>query len=104
MSNNNILERILITETPTQLMDDALFHSLADWLNKLIFDDFDKLLTLLYRIDVSEHKLKNMLAEHPGADAGEIIAQLIIDRQLQKIRLKQAMQYDDDTSCEEERW
>jgi hypothetical protein len=104
MSNNNILERILKTETPTQLLDDALFHSLADWLNKLILDDFDKLVTLLYRIDVSEHKLKNMLAEHPGADAGEIIAQLIIDRQIQKIQLKKQMSSEDDKSCEEERW
>jgi hypothetical protein len=40
--------------------------------------------TLLYRIDVDENKLKKILKEQAGTDAAQIIAQLIIEREQQK--------------------
>jgi hypothetical protein len=49
-------------------------------INDLIKEDFSKLVQLLYRIDVSEAKLKNVLKEHPNEDAGKLIAQIVIER------------------------
>ena len=49
-------------------------------INNLIKEDFSKLVQLLYRIDVSEAKLKNVLKEHPHEDAGKLIAQIVIER------------------------
>jgi len=49
-------------------------------INDMIKVDFSKLVQLLYRIDVSEVKLKNILKEHPNEDAGKLIAQIVIER------------------------
>ena len=49
-------------------------------INDLIKEDFSKLVQLLYRIDVSEAKLKNVLKEHPNEDAGKLIALIVIER------------------------
>ena len=51
-----------------------------DW---LVQHDFNRLLSILYRVDVSEKLLKEKLREHPG-EASLIIARLLIERQLQK--------------------
>ena len=58
---------------------------LTTHINDLLLHDFEKLISILYRIDVSENKLRNMLSVHHTEDAAKIIAALIIERQLQKI-------------------
>jgi|HubBroStandDraft_1064217.scaffolds.fasta_scaffold2624105_1 hypothetical protein len=58
---------------------------LADRINTMITTDFNRLISLLYRIDVSETKLKQLLRENTGTDAGLLIARLILERQWQKI-------------------
>lgn len=55
-------------------------------INELIQHDFNKLLTILYRIDVDEDKLKSALRQQPARDAAEIIAELMIARQAGKNR------------------
>lgn len=54
----------------------------------LIHQDFNKLLNILYRIDVDENKLKYALYESV-LPAAETIADLIIERQQQKIRFRE---------------
>src|SRR5690554_7001827 len=54
--------------------------------NELIHRDFSKLLRILYRIDVEEHKLKTALFESP-LPAAETIADLIIERDRKSTRL-----------------
>jgi hypothetical protein len=49
-------------------------------INELIKEDFSKLVQLLYRIDVSEAKLKNILQANPNENAGKLIAQVVIER------------------------
>ena len=54
---------------------------------ELMLKDFTGLLNILYRIDVSEQKLKEALVkgnDHPTS----IINQMIIERQLQKIEIR----------------
>lgn len=66
--------------------NELLFRQLCAYLNELIEKDFNRLVTILYRIDVSEAKVRVALAEAPkDVSAGEIIAQLIIERERQKM-------------------
>lgn len=55
-------------------------EKLIDYLNEFINHDFSKVVQLLYRIDVSEAKLKKVLQENPNEDAAGLIADLIIER------------------------
>lgn len=76
---------------------------LAAWVNDMIQRDFTGLLNLLYRLDINEAKLRKMLDEIQYEDAGKIIAALIIERQLQKIKSKQQFKRADDIP-EEDKW
>ena len=60
-------------------------NHLAITINRLIVEDFEKLVRILYRIDISEEKLSETLKHYQYEDAGFIIARLIIERQLQKV-------------------
>ena len=64
---------------------DELRNLLSGHIHQLINNNFNKLVSILYRIDVSEVKLRQLLQDSPAEDADKIIAELIIDRQLQKI-------------------
>ena len=77
---------------------------LAERLNQLILHDFQKLVHILYRIDVSERKLKYLLQENVGEDAALIMADLIIERQIQKINSRRQTKSSDDSISEEEKW
>lgn len=65
-----------------------LEESLSERLNRLIREDFSGLVRLLYRVDIDEARLKQLLHTGQGTDSGKIIARLIIERQLQKIRTR----------------
>ena len=64
---------------------EALRQKLASWVAELIDRDFNELVRILYRVDINENKLKFLLKEKVGEDAAYIIADLLIERQLQKI-------------------
>lgn len=55
-------------------------EQLSVFINNLIEKDFSRLVQLLYRLDVSEDKLKTVLLENPTGDAGSMIAILIMER------------------------
>jgi hypothetical protein len=81
-----------------------LKEKLSLHINYLIEHNFQKLVSLLYRIDISEPKLKKLLNDHPGTDAGNIIAELIIERQQQKIKSRQQFSRRDNDIDENEKW
>ncbi len=83
---------------------DELQKQLGIYVNELIQTNFQKLIMLLYRIDVSEQKLKQLLQAQPQENAGDIIAALIIERQLQKIKSRQQFRQQTDDFDEEEKW
>jgi hypothetical protein len=83
---------------------EVLRETLAQWINGLISQRFGELVQLLYRIDVNEKKLKFLLEEKVGEDAAYIIADLIIERQLQKAAARKQYQPPPDDESEEERW
>lgn len=57
---------------------------LASKLTQMIDHEFDKFINTLYRIDVNESKVKEILADEPMDKAIELIADLIIHRQMEK--------------------
>ena len=58
-----------------------LLQLLADKINYLIVNDFNKLISILYRADINETKLNIILSENRNEDAGKLIALLFIERQ-----------------------
>ena len=58
---------------------------LTSFINNLLDSDIEGLLSLLYRIDVSEQKVKTILATADQGEMANKIAALIIERQIQKI-------------------
>jgi hypothetical protein len=61
---------------------------LVDKIRQLILKDFDGLLRILYRTDVSEAKIKQTLKDHEEKDAAEIIAELYLQRLIEKYQTK----------------
>ncbi|MEI7471482.1 MAG: hypothetical protein WCJ85_04440 [Chitinophagaceae bacterium] len=98
------LNRSLSKDWSVEISLTELENQLADYVNLLILKDFEKLVALLYRIDVPEQKLKLLLLELANEDAGKIIASLIIERQLQKIKARKEFSKKTDDFEEEEKW
>jgi hypothetical protein len=92
-----------LAPTDTQ---EALETLLADKINAMIQGNFDKLLQLLYRIDINEQRLRRLLVENEGEDAGQIIARLIMERQWEKMESRRQFRQDKttDENDGEERW
>lgn len=78
-------------------------QALATYINELLLNDFNQLVQLLYRIDVDEKKLKQLLQQHPTTDAAELISDLLIERQLQKQKLRASFRSNESNS-DEEKW
>jgi hypothetical protein len=106
--DNTELIRLLNKELPVEIGEQRAYaeiHAqLSAYINKLIKNDFDKLIVYLYRIDVNEEKLKSLLQQNPDEDAGNIIATLIIERQQQKIKSRQQFNQRGNDFEEEEKW
>lgn len=65
---------------------EELREKLANYLNHLMSTDFNKLISILYRIDIAQEKAMTALAENAEKEtSGATLARLIIERQLEKI-------------------
>jgi hypothetical protein len=78
-------------------------EELAIEINHLIVNDFAALVQILYRLDVSDHKMKAVLSAHPQEDAGKLIAALILERLKQREEMKSKFPPKEDIP-EEDRW
>ncbi len=94
----------LALELPGRLSLTELKEQLTQYINHLINTDFEKLIFCLYRIDVHEARMKQLLQAQEGENAAALIAQLIIDRQLQKIKSRAAFTAPAPDESSEERW
>jgi len=84
---------------------DELKNLLSGHIHHLINNNFNKLVGILYRIDVSETKLRELLEDKHAEDAGIIIAELIIERQIQKIQSRENYRTKGENSIDEnEKW
>lgn len=103
----NSLEKVFYVDEIDLLKNDDFLCQLSAEINQMILTNFESLVQLLYRIDVSEMKLKSILKEQPNEDAGRIIALLIIERQIKKIKFRKETNQDyqnTDNETDPERW
>ena len=77
---------------------------LADKINDLLKTGLQKLISILYRLDINETKLRKLLHDNPETDAGVLIADLIIERQVQKIESRRQFNQRDNDIDENEKW
>ena len=98
-----LLRQSLEIDLPENISFDLLKELLSSHINFLIQSDFQKLVSILYRVDVNESKLKHLLKENQGFDAVNIITDLIIERELQKIRSRQEYRNNENIS-DDEKW
>ena len=99
----------MLEEVSKELELTVKYHSitkqeLIEKINDLINTDFQKLVSILYRMDVSEKKLNQLLNENAGTNAALIIADLMIERQAEKIRSRQQFNKRDENISDDEKW
>jgi hypothetical protein len=108
MDNAALIKETLEKETGIVFQDipslESLQIALTVHINDLIVNNFEKLIYILYRIDISEKLIKQLLQEATDTSAGETIAKAIIERQLHKITLRQTFTQPSDIDCDEEKW
>jgi hypothetical protein len=106
MKEAHSIEQLLlqIRDVPLLKEDSDIRNQLIDGINHLIGQDFNKLVLILYRVDVSEKKLRQILAESPQTDAAILIADLLIQRQLEKIRSREKFRKDEKDIPEDDKW
>ena len=107
MENSELIQQVnkeLAIALPEIISIAELQSQLAIHINYLILHHFEQLVSLLYRIDVSETKIKSLLQNQADENAGNLIATLIIERQLQKIKTRKQFSKKDDEFDSEEKW
>lgn len=70
---------------PDRFTLEDLEKTLAEQIEMLVERNFQQFVLLLYQVDVSEKKVKAILASQSYPDVYRSIARLIIDRQTEKI-------------------
>lgn len=99
------LELQVITGIPaiTGTTHESLKKALSEKVNSLINEDFPALVQLLYRMDIPEQRLRMLLEGKRDENAADIIAEMMIERQLQKIEVRKSFRKENDVS-ENESW
>jgi hypothetical protein len=98
------INRSLEIQLPETISAEELQKRLTEYFNHLIQADFPKLISILYRLDISETRLKQMLKETPNQYAGQIIAGLVIERQRQKAETRKQYHKPDSADTDPEKW
>ena len=99
-----LLNKELAIQASDTMSEEEIVKIVKQKVNELLQTDFNALLTLLYRIDVNEEKLKWLLETNRDKDAADIISGLIIERQLQKIKSRKAFKTNSNNISEEDKW
>ncbi len=81
------LEITEVASPPTSEYED-LVQWLTPYITRLLDHHFEKLLQLLYRVDVSENLFKEAIGQSNSDHIASSIARLIIDRQIQKMQIR----------------
>lgn len=100
MNANELLVRL--DQFPAEKAD--IREMLIERINDMIQSDFIGLTNFLYRVDVNEKQLRTLLQENKETFAAAIIADLVIDRQLQKKALREKFRSDKKDIPDDEKW
>ena len=88
-NTEDIMQMVLAANDPLVLNQQELFRRLSRFINTLITNNFEELVSLLYRLDIDEKKLRNVLQQKLKNDTADLIATMIIERQQEKIISRQ---------------
>ena len=72
-------------DLPDELSESQLRETLVEAFAYLVDNDFPKLVQILYKADVDQYKLKELLENVEGKSSAEVIADAYIARQMAKI-------------------
>jgi hypothetical protein len=104
MEDGRNIESLLdLNSQLTSLEKAEIRIDVIQYINHLLVDDFNKVIQILYRVDVNEQKLKELLQSNAQTDAAIIIADLLIERQEEKLKTKEAFRSNSDIA-EEDKW
>lgn len=99
-----LLSNSLEIELPEKISYENLRETIAGYIHSLIEKDFNKLISLLYRLDINETRLRFLLHNNTESNAGNIIAEMIIERQVQKIKSRREFKQRDNTISDDDKW
>lgn len=87
MNDTQSLIRIISKDFDIEenLSEERLKQAMIDAFAYLVDNDFPKLIQILYKADVDQYKLKELLKTVEGRSSAEIIAEAYIARQVAKI-------------------
>jgi len=72
------------------------FKDVIVWLQKeiqyLLDNNFEKLLNIMYRIDIGEDRFREALSNQRSKDISYELAELVVERELQKVRSRKKYQ------------
>lgn len=97
------LQQLLQSAPRANATEAEMRQQLEAHLNGLLLHNFQGLISLLYRVDISEKKLKSRLQLHPRANAAAIIATMILERLAEKAHSRQQFKNDNNIP-EEDKW
>lgn len=84
----SLLSRTLNIDFKDNLDDKDLYQLILQRVRELLDQDPNLLFSYLYRLDVLEDKINFVLKEQKQVPADEGLAQLILERQKQRVELK----------------
>lgn len=103
-SDAQILQQELSRLTGVEFTQEtSIRNRLAAWISNLIVHDQHGLYFLLYRIDIPEKKIASLLLQ-PHENAAFVIADAVIERQLEKIQLRSRFRQNPDHIPDDEKW
>ena len=76
--------KALVERSALATQNNDAYQKLVAIINHLINTNFNKLVQLLYKVDVDEKKLQQTLYQNKNKDADALIANLLIERERQK--------------------
>ncbi|MGF7231034.1 hypothetical protein [Arachidicoccus sp.] len=86
------------------ISEEDLVAKLSAIVENWIERDFNHLVEVLYRVDIDERVLKEKLNSGPLENTAEIIARLLLERQKQKLALRNQFHFSKGNIEEDERW
>ncbi len=89
---------------PEKFDGEAIMKRMAQEADRLIREDFARLVAILYRIDINEAELKRRLHGNASETAGRIIAEMVVERLVEKKKSREASRRPSDGIPEDERW
>lgn len=81
-----------------------LRQMLAAHIRRLLAEDFHQLVFMLYRIDIPEQRLRDLLQEKPEEEAAVLICSLILERLSQKMKTREQYRKQGEDTTDPERW